>query len=342
MTVAIVYGRVAEDAPEDEQDVLAQAQEVRQSLGKLGHQTFDLPVSLDLQASAEELSRRRPQVAFNITDTVNGRGSLIHLAPSLLDSLGIRYTGAPFEAILLTSNKLLAKRTLAAAWIPTPAWTTARAAMGGSAPFGPPFIIKSVWEHASIGMDDSAVASDRDGLCAELHRRRAREAAASRGDPIDGLFVEAFVDGREFNLALLARAGSREPDVLPPAEIDFAGYPEGKPRVVGYKAKWETGSFEYGNTPRRFDYPAQDARLVSELRRLALACWDLFGLRGYARVDFRVGRDGRPWVLEVNTNPCLSADAGFMAAAARAGLTREEVVGRILADALEAREELRS
>lgn len=57
MTVAIVYGRVAEDAPEDEKDVLAQAQEIREALARLGHQTFDVPVSLDLQASAELLSR---------------------------------------------------------------------------------------------------------------------------------------------------------------------------------------------------------------------------------------------------------------------------------------------
>jgi len=332
MIVAIVYGRVAEDAPEDEKDVLAQAQEVREALARLGHQTFDVPVSFDLRASVELLSQRRPEIAFNITDTVEGRGSLIHLAPSLLDTLGIRYTGAPFEAILLTSNKLLAKRALASAWIPTPAWTPARAALEGVPTFGPPFIIKSVWEHASIGMDDSAVVMEATQLCAALQKRE------ERGDAVDGLFVEAYVDGREFNLALLARPGHREPDVLPPAEIDFVGYPAGKPRVVGYRAKWEAGSFEYGNTPRRFDYPAQDARLLSELRRLALACWDQFALKGYARVDFRVGWDGRPWVLEINTNPCLSSDAGFMAAASRAGLTREEVVGRILSDGLNARE----
>ena len=67
-----------------------------------------------------------------------------------------------------------------------------------------------------------------------------------------------------------------------------------------------------------------------ELAALAFECWRLFGLRGYARVDFRVDREGRPWILEVNANPCLSADAGYMAAAAEAGLEPEEVVRRIL------------
>ena len=127
-------------------------------------------------------------------------------------------------------------------------------------------------------------------------------------------FAEAYIDGREFNLSLLAsKAG---PQVLPPAEIRFEDYPEGKTRIVGYRAKWHESSFEYLHTVRSFEFPPEDDELLSRLKDLAVRCWSLFDLRGYARVDFRVDRDGRPWVLEVNVNPCLSPDAGFFAAAA--------------------------
>jgi len=71
------------------------------------------------------------------------------------------------------------------------------------------------------------------------------------------------------------------------------------------------------------------------LKDLALRCWKAFGLAGYARVDFRVDGAGRPWILEINTNPCLSPDAGFVAAAARAGLCFDDVVLRILDPAVE-------
>ena len=125
-------------------------------------------------------------------------------------------------------------------------------------------------------------------------------------------YAEQYIDGREFNLSVLA--SPQGPQVLPPAEIDFSGFPPGKPRLVGYRAKWEEGSFEFQHTPRRFDFPAEDGPLLDRLRDLALGSWRVFGLRGYGRVDFRVDEAGHPWVLETNTNPCLSPDAGFYAA----------------------------
>ncbi|MCE9526889.1 MAG: hypothetical protein K8R36_12630, partial [Planctomycetales bacterium] len=92
-------------------------------------------------------------------------------------------------------------------------------------------------------------------------------------------------------------------------------------------------TFEFQNTPRRFDFPASDAQLLAELGRLAIRCWDIFGLKGYVRVDFRVDEKGQPWILEINTNPCLSPDAGYAAALKQAGISIEEAVQRILDDA---------
>jgi D-alanine-D-alanine ligase len=99
---------------------------------------------------------------------------------------------------------------------------------------------------------------------------------------------------------------------------------------VGYRAKWDPQSAEYQATPRRFDLPATDVPLLDEMRRLSRACWGLFGLRGYARIDFRLDAAGRPWILEVNVNPCLSPDAGFAAALEQAGIPYDEAVQRIL------------
>jgi D-alanine-D-alanine ligase len=88
------------------------------------------------------------------------------------------------------------------------------------------------------------------------------------------------------------------------------------------------------HTPRRFDFPDGDQPLLEELKSLSLRAWNLFGLSGYARVDFRVDRSGKPWVLEINANPCISPDAGFVAAAEKAGMTYTQIIKAIVDDTL--------
>ena len=72
--------------------------------------------------------------------------------------------------------------------------------------------------------------------------------------------------------------------------------------------------------------------MLGRVTELAKACWHLFGLRGYARVDMRLDEAGQPWILEVNTNPCLASDGGFVAAARRAGWGLPELIQCIIAD----------
>ena len=124
--------------------------------------------------------------------------------------------------------------------------------------------------------------------------------------------------------------GPAGPEVLPPAEIAFTGYPEDRPKIVDYDAKWNPGMFGYDNTPRVFEFAEADTLLLEYLRSLALRCWRVFSLSGYARVDFRVDRGGKPWILEINTNPCLAPDAGFAAAASRAGIGYADLIARIV------------
>ena len=96
-------------------------------------------------------------------------------------------------------------------------------------------------------------------------------------------FAERFVPGRELNVAIIAAPSG--PRVLPVAELRFEGFPADKPAIVGYAAKWDVDSFEYRHTVRSFDV---EPALAARAERLALACWELFALDGYARVDFRV------------------------------------------------------
>lgn len=321
MKVAIVHNAVPPGAGPDERDVLVQVDSVTGALSSLGYEPWPLPVTLDLGLFAQRLRRLDPAFAFNLVESLDGAGRLIHVVPALLDQLRVPFTGCPTAALFITTDKLLSKELLRAAGLPTPGWTTAARLGAGEPPPALPCILKPVSEDASVGIEEQSLVEDAGALAAALDAMEAEY-----GD----CFAESYVHGREFNLSILASPAG--PEVLPPAEIVFEGYPDGKPRIVGYRAKWEEGSFEYTHTVRRFDFPGSDAPLVDSLRSLALRCWPIFGLRGYARVDFRVDRAGAPWILEVNANPCISPDAGFVAAARRADLSFEAVVERIVAD----------
>ncbi len=336
MNVAIVHDEIGPRPRGDELDTLVQADAVADALQQLGHSTVRVPFSLDLGAAARRFERDRPELLFNLVESVAGRGRLIHLAPALFEALGLPFTGAPADAVFTTSNKLLSKRILRGAGIDTSDWWTAD---GDSNDFRPGrWIIKSVWEHASIGLTDAAIVrgdSPADLRAALGSRPDGGHAdSGSAASPGGEWFAERFVDGREFNLSLLCTDDPRMPQLLPLAEIDFSAFPAGKPRIVNYAAKWESDTFEYQHTPRRFAFPPADEPLLARLAETARACWRIFSLRGHARVDFRVDADGRPWVLEVNTNPCLSPDAGFAAAAAEAGLSARDVVARLVEDGL--------
>ncbi|MDX9976035.1 MAG: GNAT family N-acetyltransferase, partial [FCB group bacterium] len=113
-------------------------------------------------------------------------------------------------------------------------------------------------------------------------------------------------------------------------------FPADRPRILDYAAKWDPASFAYSHTPRTFDLSPEDGPLVARLRELTDACWRTFGLSGYARVDFRVDAAGRPWILEVNANPCLAPDAGFAAALHEARIPYEQAIRRLVAAAVPA------
>ncbi len=327
MRIILLFNEISATPTIDEQDVLSQCDAIENALRELKHDTVRLPCNLNLQLTRQALLQLQPDVVFNLVESLEGTDRLLPVIPLLLESMGIAFTGSSSHAILTTSGKIIAKQWMHQAGLPTPAWLTVTSGVwNGKRPAR--VILKAVWEHASFGMDDSAVVD-----CRQLSDEQLITLLETRQSSTGKMwFAEQFVDGREFNLTLLA--GSAGPEVMPPAEIQFVDFPPEKPRIVGYAAKWHAESPEYSNTPRTFAFPEDDTLLLESLKQLATDCWNRCGMEGYARVDFRVDSAGTPWVLEINANPCLSPDAGFVAAAEMAGLNYTRIIDRIVRDAL--------
>jgi D-alanine-D-alanine ligase len=323
MRVLILHQEVPEGASADERDVLVQAEAVKAALVRLGHLVRAESCGLDLETLKRRLNSDRPDRVFNLVESLGGTDALQFVVPALLESLGLRFTGSGTAAIFSSGRKTQAKEQMLLQGLPTPPWCTSIGTVNGE-PFSPGrYIVKPTMEHASLGMVDADVieADNLPSLQAAIEKKTRKLGR--------DCFAERYIEGREFNLSLLDSPVG--PEVLPPAEIRFVDYPPGKPRIVGSAAKWRDDSFEYHATVRSFEFTSEDASLLSRLSSLATRCWDVMQLSGYARVDFRVDNSGEPWILEANANPCLTPDAGFAAAATRAGLSFDAVVQRILA-----------
>jgi D-alanine-D-alanine ligase len=297
------------------QGVIACAHAVAEALAA-GHQVVQVPVTTTVEEALTPYPAAK-WVVFNLCEGVNNR--LFDEARSALavEAMGYRYTGNGGEALARSTNKALAKSYLAAAGVPTPAWRVYRDPEQVQADLAFPLFVKPVAEDASQGIGPDAVVRD----VAALQRRVAYIAERYR----QAALAEAFVAGREFNVALWGEP----PEVLPLAEIDFSAFPDPLARIVTFAAKWEEDSFEYIHTP--VHCPAHvDEATATRIRDVARQAWAAIGCRGYARVDIRLDEAGTPYVVEVNCNPDISPDAGFYRAARAGGYSYQEMAERIL------------
>jgi D-alanine-D-alanine ligase len=315
--IPIVHG--ATDGRPDEADTLEAAEAIAETLRGLGYASDLVHVGLDF-TPLEAMALRRPLAVFNLVEGIKTDLRLQPMVPAILDRMKLPFTGSGFDAMVAAGSKVRSKHLLKAASVATPAWID-----GIRNPLPPDtlVLVKSDSEHASVGIDSTSV----------VPAARAQDVIALREQTFGGrFFAEVFIEGREFNVAMLADADG--PEVLPIPEIMFIDYPDDKPRIVDYDAKWAADSFAYNNTPRDFGIEKADARLARKLKRMALDCWRVFGLSGYARIDFRVDAMGKPWVIDVNTNPCITPDAGFSATASQAGIDYATLIKRIVQAAL--------
>ncbi|QQG36372.1 MAG: ATP-grasp domain-containing protein [Micavibrio aeruginosavorus] len=307
--IAIIHSDIGKHPTPDDADTLIQAQFIQESLQNCGYHAPLLPFRP--QSLPEKLNEAGAAGVFNLVEAVGGEDERSWEAAAFFERQSIPYSGNSARALRELLNKPTVKRRLQQAGLPTPAF-----AEDGSQE--KEWILKSETFHCSRGIDKRNVSKDLDSL-----RRLARECAARYSG---AWFIEEYIPGREINVALLDN-GTMVPDVLPASEICFTGQ---EPHIVDYDSKWVENSESYKNTTPSMLFQESDHALLQELARLSRQCWQLFSLRGYARVDFRISRDGRPYILEINANPCLSPDAGFMRAVLHSEQAPHDVVRQLI------------
>ena len=288
---------------------LASGARVEDVLGRLGMDFVSIDVGPDLVVRLRECA---PDVAFI---ALHGRGGEDGTVQELLEVLGIPYTGSRVHACMRCADKVLAKLALRDGGLPTPDWVSlGEVALGelGAADalaaieerLGFPLVVKPASQGSSFGV---TFARSRAEVPAALI------AASSYGRQV---MLERFVEGRELAVAILCGEALPIVEAVPrgPAFYDFA-------------ARYEIGRTDFVCPP------ALDEGVAENVAALALGAWRLLDCRGFARVDMILGEAG-PTLLEINTIPGLTDTSLFPQAADAAGLALEDVISRVLDDAL--------
>ncbi|TAK60703.1 MAG: ATP-grasp domain-containing protein [Bacteroidetes bacterium] len=305
--------------------VVEQKEQIAETLEEIGYRTVVFNVDGDVSRLVNFLKYDKPDLIFNMCESVLNKAiHEMHIA-GIYELMGVNYTGAGPLVLGTALHKFRVKEILSFNGLPTPRYQVVKTSLNfeldRSLNF--PLIVKPSREDASIGITASSVVFSANEL-----KKQIRLVIEQFDQPA---IVEEFIDGRELNVAII---GNRKPIAMPISEVDMTTLPSHLPRIITYNAKWVKGTAEYECT--KGVCPALlPPELEERIKSLAIEAYQLIGCRDYARVDFRLSKDYQPYILEVNPNPDISEDAGFIRSAGVYGLSFSGAIEKIVECALE-------
>jgi D-alanine-D-alanine ligase len=286
-----------------------------------GHEVEKIEVTGPASHLAARIESFGPDLIFNTAEGRRGR-TREAFYPALFEELGFPYTGSDAYALTVTLDKWMTKLILSAQGIDTP---RARLVVSevegrrqrelGMPGLAFPVIVKPNYEGSSKGIGDDAVARDTKALAEMLPRALRRYPA--------GVLVEEFIAGSDVTVPFVE--GVADDGVLLP--VDYVVEPGARSRYNIYDYRLKSTDSHKVSVRCPPDIPRDTAARLRAITRLAVRT---LGLRDLGRVDFRIGEDGRIYVLEVNALPSLERGASIFAAAAREGLDYEAALGAIV------------
>jgi D-alanine-D-alanine ligase len=307
-----VIGRFGQPCPEVYAEKTVEA--VATALRDHGHEVAVLEADVTLFAALARFlppgaDGRPGGLAFNMAYGIQGDCRYTHV-PGMLELAGVPYTGSGPLGHALALDKVVTKKLMIDAGVPTPRYAVSRRGAADCAGLRYPLIVKPKHESTSFGLELVREPADLDRAVARIVEQYQQEA-----------LVEEYIDGREVCVGIL---GNEAPELLPIVEQDFTGREQ---RIVTFDDKFHRVARE----PAKLCPAPVDAALAARLRAISLATFRACHLRDYARVDIRLDARGEPYVLEINSMASLGAAGSYMLAAQTAGYSFAALVNRIVA-----------
>ena len=294
--------------------------DVTATLREMGHTAIPLGVGSDLAVIGEAVKEHEPHLAFNLLEEFDGVGVFDAHVVSYLEMIRLHYTGCNPRGLMLAHDKALSKMICRYHRIPVPRFHVfpigRKVRRPKSLPY--PLLVKSLTEEGSVGIAQASVVYDDTKLAervAFVHERLGTDAIA-----------EQYIDGRELYVGVL---GNERLATLPIWELQMTKLREDAPRIATGRIKWDA---KYQQKIGVKTDVAQDLPegLEQYLPRLSKRIYRALALSGYARLDFRLDAEGKPFLLEANPNPQLMYGEDFAESAEAGGIGYEQLLQRIL------------
>ena len=227
----------------------------------------------------------KTELVFNMIHGTFGEDGQLQ---SILDQLGVPYTGEGEVGSRLAFDKIASKRKFDEAGVPNAKWEILTRGQTTSLPL--PLVAKPPREGSSVGVH---IVQKSEDLAAALEDCFSRDSE---------VLIEEFIRGRELTVGIVGGEALPVVEIVP--KVDF----------YSYENKYTKGNSDYF-CPARLDESTTRA-----VQSAALAAHRSLGLEIYSRVDVLLDSENKPFVLEVNTIPGMTETSLLPKAAAVAGI----------------------
>ncbi len=320
MKIGVLYNILkSSDTKEVEEDLMEQTGEIKNSLEKKGHSVFLIEGGENF---IEDIKKKKIEIVFNVCERFRGTNLFEPHIAGMLEAFGIPFTGSTFSTLSLCNNKIRSKEILTAHKIPSP---------GCQVFFSPdekinsdlkfPLIVKPRQQENSIGITKDSVVYDEKSL---------RKMIKYVNDEFnEEALVEEFIRGKDIEVGIIGNGDDLF--FLPTAEVGYEKLPDvPEEKIFCYESKWDLRSKNYGdyikaNLPK----PAEE-----ELKKISKKIYRIFGINDYGRIDFRLTKENKPYVIEVTANPGMSKICSTPEAAEWTDINYQELINKIFQTAL--------
>lgn len=267
-----------------------------------------------------ELEKEKFDLIFNAADEGFEMNPVLepHI-PAILETFNVPYTGSNYLTLGTCLDKVKTKQIMKSYNLPTPEFMVFNKKIKkiNTKKLKFPLIVKPAKEDGSIGIKINSVVNTKKELLTKIN-----EVIEKYNQPA---LVEEFIDGREIYVGILGRD---ELEILPLTEIKFT-LPKGYANFLPYEAKWDKKSEYYKNTTPIC--PAKiEKKLENKIKDYAKKAYEIFELKDYGRIDFRINKKNQIFILEINPNPDLSNGTGIAKMAMMKNITYERLIKKII------------